>query len=235
MSNPTGRLTMNRLPVGDQPVEKLVSRGVEVLSDAELMAVIIRSGTSRHTALELCQQLLADDPLRGDIGQIPDLSLEELTRHAGIGKVKAAQIKAAAELGMRMTRALGGHKVYQIRKPDDAIRLMEGDMASLPREEMRAILLDVRNRVIRVVKLSQGGLAATILAPRDLFRDAVKANASSLILAHNHPSGDSEPSREDLETTHRLVKAGEMIGIEVMDHIILASKGSISFKQGGFI
>ena len=108
-------------------------------------------------------------------------------------------------------------------------------MLALPREELRIVLLDVRNRVIRISRVSEGGLSSAVIHPRELFREAIRANAAAMILAHNHPSGDASPSAEDLETTRRLIEAGQMMGIQVIDHIILASGGSLSLKRTGLI
>ncbi|MDD3867609.1 MAG: DNA repair protein RadC, partial [Eubacteriales bacterium] len=148
--------------------------------------------------------------------------------------VKASQILAALELGTRAQSQ--AHKPRTaIRSPDDAMLLFDGEMRHLPREELRALLLDIRSRVIRTVCLSQGGLSSAVIYPRDLFREAVKANAASLILAHNHPSGDASPSKEDIETTRRLMEAGEMMGIRVVDHLIVAAGGSVSLRQLGYL
>lgn len=227
------RLTMLSMPVDDRPYEKLLTCGAKSLTNAELLAVIIRSGSRRESALALCQRLVARE--REGLDQLQESSLEELMDNPGIGPVKAAQIKAALEIGNRAFSNNTRSRRSFIRSPQDAIGLLECDMRALPREELRIILLDVRNRVIRVSRISEGSLSSAIIHPRELFREAVKANAASVILAHNHPSGDASPSGEDLETTRRLVEAGNMMGIQVIDHIILASGGSISFKQGGLI
>lgn len=228
-------LTMRNLPADDRPYEKILSQGAQALSDAELLAVIIRSGNRHESALSLCQRLLADDRTEGGLTAILDNSLEELMALPGIGKVKAVQLKAAVEIGSRAVVAAKSRNRHQIHSPEDAILLLDHEMRSLPREELRIVLLDIRNRVIRISRISEGGLSASVVFPRDLFREAVKANAAGMILAHNHPSGDSTPSREDLDTTRRLTEIGEMMGIRIVDHLILASGGSVSFKQHGLI
>lgn len=233
------QLTMKTLPAEDRPCEKFTSRGASQLTDAELLAIIIRSGRRRESALALCQRMLAgladsDQPGAG-LRNLQDASLEELQGQPGIGPVKAVQIKAALELGSRLVSAGRIPEKMQIKSPVDAIALLEGEMRYLPREELRAIFLDIRNRVIRTSRISEGGLASSVLYPRDLFREAVKANAASLILVHNHPSGDSAPSREDIETTRRFIDMGEMMGVRVMDHLVIASGGSVSLKQQGLI
>ncbi len=230
-------LTMRHLPSDDQPYEKLMNQGAQALSDAELLAVIIRSGNRAESALTVCQRLLSDRNEKNGCGllAIADKSLEELTARPGIGKVKAVQMKAAIEIGYRAALASRTSNRQLIRSPEDAFLLLDLEMRNLPREELRIILLDVRNKVIRISRISEGGLTASVVFPRDLFREAVKANAAGVILAHNHPSGDATPSREDLETTRRLTEAGEMMCIRIIDHLILAAGGSISLKQHGLI
>ena len=154
---------------------------------------------------------------------------------SGIGRVKALQIKAALEIGNRTFDKARNQKRAQIRTPDDAICLLEQQMRVLSREELHIILLDIRNRVIRMTRLSEGGLSSAVVQPRDLFREAVKANAAGMILAHNHPSGDSAPSRDDIETTIKLREIGEMMGVRIMDHIVLSMSGAVSMKQQGLI
>jgi DNA repair protein RadC len=227
------RITMRSMPLADRPYEKLLTVGAQKLTDAELLAVIIRCGTCKETALALSQRLLGSQD--DGINKIRDFSLEELMEYPGIGPVKAAQILAALEIGSRASSSRRRVRQTQIRSPNDAIDLLETDMLALPREELRVILLDVRNRVIRVSRVSEGGLSSAVIHPRELFREAIRANAASMILAHNHPSGDASPSVEDLETTRRLIEAGQMMGIQVIDHIILASGGSLSLKRDGLI
>jgi len=228
-------LTMRCIPVDDRPYEKMMASGPQALTDAELMAIIIRSGSQQDTALSLCQRLLAADQNSRGLAFLQDKSLEELMSFQGIGQVKAAQLKAALEIGSRAVSAASRQHHKFIKSPQDAIDLLEREMCQLSREELRIVLLDIRNKVIRVCRVAEGGLAAAVIHPRDLFREAIKANAAALVLAHNHPSGNSTPSHDDLETTRRLVEAGDMMGVRVVDHIILASGGSTSLKQCGLI
>ena len=224
-------LTMKHLPPDDRPVEKILHQGPSQLSDAELLAVIIRSGSREETALSLCQRLLSG---QDGMAHLADQSLEELMQLQGIGPVKATQIKAALEIGLRISRSRG-QRGQTIKTPDDALILLDAEMRNLPREEMRLVLLDTRSRLIKMCCVSQGGLSAAVIYPRDLFREAVKANAASMILAHNHPSGDATPSQDDIETTQRIIDVGNMMGIRVVDHLILARGGSVSLKQQGYI
>ena len=238
MSN-TNRMTMKSIPVLDRPTEKLVRLGSQALSDAELLAIIIRSGTVKESALAVCQRLLAEGKGhaggQGGLRDLLDKTLEELKVISGIGPVRAAQIKAALELGSRLQgqRSLGSRTT--IRVPEDAISVLESEMRFLPREEFRAILLDIRNRIIRISSISAGSLNAAIVHPRDLFREAVKSNAAAMILAHNHPSGDSTPSQEDIEATTRFMEIGKLMGVRIVDHIIIAQEGSASLRQLGLI
>lgn len=227
-------LIMKELPADDRPYEKLTQKGARELSDAELLAVIIRAGSRRESALALCQRLLTLDEKKPGFAALQESSIEELMAIPGIGKVKAVQIKAALELAARVarTRRQPGQKISH---PDDALVLLETDMQGLAREELRLIMLDVRNRVIRISRVSEGGLSGAVIYPRDLFREAIKANASSIILAHNHPSGDATPSEEDISTTRKIAHMGEMMGIKVVDHLILAAGGSISFRRQGLL
>jgi DNA repair protein RadC len=228
-------LTMKNLPVGDRPCEKLCQSGAHALSDAELLAVIIRSGSRTETALSLCQRLISQNQPDQGLALLTELSLEELTHYPGIGKVKAAQLKAAAEIGSRTTGRIRNRNRQQIRSPEEAMTMMETEMLTLPREELRAIFLDIRNRVIRICRIAEGSLSMSVIQPRDLFREAVRSNAAALILAHNHPSGDASPSREDIDTTRRLRETGDMMGVKVVDHLIIASGGSFSLLKSGLI
>ena len=237
MNNPN-HLTMHDLPVDDRPTEKLQQLGASVLSDAELIAVIIRSGSRHETALSLAQRLFrGHSPSQGQTAApldfLADATVEELSRLPGIGRVKALQLQAAVELGRRVCRHSRSARNARIRQPLDVLHFLEAEMADLPREELRVVLLDSRNRLIRIGTVSAGGLSAAVIQPRDLFRDAVKANAAALILVHNHPSGDPEPSQDDLTTTAQLCQVGTLMGIRILDHLIIGRSGSVSLRQKG--
>jgi DNA repair protein RadC len=229
-------LTMHDLPEDDRPYEKLLHLGAAALSDAELMAVIIRSGSRKESALALAQRLIRTlDEQSAGPAFLRDSSVEELTALPGIGRVKAVQLKAAVELGNRAGRTARLSARRLIKRPEDVLGFLEKDMVALPREELRIVLLDVRNRIIRICRIGEGGLTAAVIHPRDLFREAVKANAAALILVHNHPSGDAAPSSEDIETTRKMREIGDMMGIRVMDHLVVATSGSVSFRQKGLL
>lgn len=228
------KLLMKEMPEGDRPYEKLERLGARAMSDAELLSVIIRSGTKQESALQLGQRIMS---LAGERGlmMLQEHSLEELMEIQGIGRVKALQIKASLELGNRTIDRARNTPRRQIKTPEDARLMLEEQLRSCPREELHMIMLDIRNRVIRTIRLSEGGLSSAVIQPRDLFREAVKANAASIILVHNHPSGDPSPSQDDIDSSLRLMEMGGLMGIRVIDHLVISLSGYISMKQEGMI
>lgn len=228
------RLLMKEMPEGDRPYEKLERLGARAMSDAELLSIIIRSGTKKESALQLGQRIMSTAGDRG-LMMLQEHSLEELMEIHGIGKVKALQIKASLELGNRTIDKARNTPRRQVKTPEDARSVLEEQLRSCPREELHMIMLDIRNRVIRTVRLSEGGLSSAVIQPRDLFREAVKANAASIILVHNHPSGDPSPSQDDIDSSLRLMEMGGLMGIRVVDHLVISLSGYISMKQEGMI
>ena len=228
------KLLMKEMPEGDRPYEKLERLGARAMSDAELLSVIIRNGTKQESALQLGQRIMS---LAGERGlmMLQEHSLEELMEIQGIGRVKALQIKASLELGNRTIDRARNTPRRQIKTPEDARSMLEEQLRSCPREELHLIMLDIRNRVIRTIRLSEGGLSSAVIQPRDLFREAVKANAASIILVHNHPSGDPSPSQDDIDSSLRLMEMGGLMGIRVIDHLVISLSGYISMKQEGMI
>ncbi len=228
------KLLMKEMPEGDRPYEKLERLGARAMSDAELLSVIIRNGTKQESALQLGQRIMS---LAGERGlmMLQEHSLEELMEIQGIGRVKALQIKASLELGNRTIDRARNTPRRQIKTPEDARLMLEEQLRSCPREELHMIMLDIRNRVIRTIRLSEGGLSSAVIQPRDLFREAVKANAASIILVHNHPSGDPSPSQDDIDSSLRLMEMGGLMGIRVIDHLVISLSGYISMKQEGMI
>jgi DNA repair protein RadC len=223
-------LTMKELPATEQPYEKAERCGLPSLSHAELLAVILNTGRGGETALQTAQKLLVrSEGLRG----LLDMSIEELRQVPGVGRVKSIRVLAAVELGQRAAADRQSEVRVPAQGPDDVIRHVEATMRYLPREEFHILLLDTRNRIIKSVRISQGGLAATVIHPRDIFREAVKANAASLVLVHNHPSGDSSPSQADIESTRKFSELGKMMGIPVLDHIIVGAESSSSLSRLG--
>jgi len=225
--------SMHELPVSSRPYERLEECGEKSLSDAELLAILIRSGSTGCSSLELAQKILLMDSRGEGLSFLRDLSIEELRACKGLGRVKAITLKAAMEIGRRSMHIDPFWKNLQIGGPKDAISIFENEMIHLKKEEVHMLLLDTRHRVIRHITISSGGLASAGIYPRELFREAIKANAAAFVLAHNHPSGDPKPSPDDIATTKSLQKAAELIGIEMVDHIVVGHGSSASLKELG--
>jgi DNA repair protein RadC len=219
--------TLRDLPISDRPRERLLQHGIEALSSQEILALILGRGTKGEPVMVASQRLLSTF---GNVKGIADASLEELMQIKGIGTAKAAQIKAAFELGRRAAasdyQATGG----MVSNPEEVVAQIRMKLKDKKKEHFRVLLLDTRNRVIKMSEVSVGSLNASIVHPREVFKEAISTSAASVILAHNHPSGDPQPSKEDLEITSNLVAAGQLMGIEVLDHIIVADKGYLSLK-----
>lgn len=214
------------LPRGERPRERLQRLGPEHLSTAELLAIILRTGARGQGALQLATALLSGpDSLR----RLVNSPVEELAGVPGIGMAKACSIKAALELGRR----LGSESAARpsIRSPQDVSRLLMEEMRYLEKEQFRVLLLNTKHQVLAIEVVSLGDLTSTIVHPREIFKEAVRRAAAAVILAHNHPSGDPTPSREDLEITRRITEAGKILGIEVLDHIIIGDNRYISLRE----
>jgi DNA repair protein RadC len=228
-------IRMKDLPVFERPYEKLEKLGPGALSNAELLAIIIRTGSRDETSVTLAQRVLTHCSADKGMALLHDLSLEELRSVKGIGKVKALQIKAVMELTKRMSSAtVIGNKLV-ISTPNDVSRLLMEEMRYLKKEVFKIILLNTKNHVLKTLDISVGSLNSSIVHPREVFSEAVKAGCSGILLVHNHPSGDPEPSREDADTTERLVKAGAILGIKVLDHVIIGDGRYISLKEKGLM
>ncbi len=224
--------TIKDLPLNERPREKLQKYGVGSLSNAELIAVIIRTGYGEDTALDLANRLLSMD--KSGISFLSHAEIEELTSIRGIGLCKAAQIQAAIELGKRISTHSGEEKV-KVDSPLVVVDLLMEEMRYLKKEHFKTIILDTKNHIICIENVSVGNLNASIVHPREVFNLAIRKSANAIILVHNHPSGDPTPSTEDINITHRLIEAGNIIGIKVLDHIIIGDNKYISFKQRNII
>ncbi|RJQ30552.1 MAG: JAB domain-containing protein [Peptococcaceae bacterium] len=222
---------MKELPEELRPRERLLKEGVKALSDIELLAILLRTGSQEATAVELASILMAR--FQG-LRFLLDASIEELSAVKGVGLAKASQIKAALELGKRLALIPSGSRPV-IKTPADAAGLLMEEMRHYDREHFRALLLNTKNQVLYQDEVSIGTLNSSAVHPRELFRNAIKRSAAAIILIHNHPSGDPTPSREDLDVTKRLTEAGKIIGIEVLDHIIIGDKKYKSLKASGLI
>ncbi len=228
------RLTIKELPTEERPYEKLEKYGAEILSNAELMAIIIKTGTKAETSVEVAQKILKEYGEDSDLTFLHDISLEELTCIKGIGRVKAIQLKAAIQLGKRIASSASQNKVF-IHSPADVSKLVMEELRYLKQEHFKILMLNIKNRVLKQNSITIGTLNASIVHPRDVFSEAIRIKCASIILVHNHPSGDPEPSQEDIEVTKRLVESGKILGIDVLDHIIIGEGKYISLKEIGII
>ena len=217
------------LPAEERPREKLIQRGAASLSDTELLAILLRTGTSSVSVLHLAEEVLTKYQDRGLVS-IMNISPQEIASVHGVGLAKAATIVAAVELGRRLsTRA--AQKLEKIEGPEDVARYASPLLRFEQKEHFLVMLLDVRNRVLAMPTISIGSLTASVAHPREIFREAIRYSAANMILIHNHPSGDPTPSREDIQITKQMMKAGEIMGIPVLDHIIIAGDGFLSLKE----
>jgi DNA repair protein RadC len=219
------------LPAEIKPRERAARSGVRALSNGELLALLLRAGMPGENVLQLAENILAETGgLRGLTGR----TLPELTRMRGVGPAKAALILAALELGRRAAEGVDHRNKTVVTRPADAAKLLN-DMRTLDREHFRVILLNTKNKVLGIEQISVGSLNASVVHPRECFKEALRHGANSVVLAHNHPSGDPTPSRQDVELTLRLVESGKILGIEVIDHIIVGDKNFVSMKERGDI
>ena len=219
--------TVHDLPLGERPRERLIRLGSDALSVQELLALILGRGVKGESVMVTSQRLLSRF---GNIKGIADASLEELTQINGIGTAKAAQLKAAAELGKRLESLPDEKQKPVVKSPEDVVTVVRSQLKGKKKEHFLVLCLDTRNRMINCKPISIGSLDTSIVHPREAFKEAVSSSAASVILVHNHPSGDTEPSKEDIELTKRMVKAGEIMGIEVLDHIIVCDRDYLSLK-----
>jgi DNA repair protein RadC len=219
--------TVRELPSHERPRERLQHFGPQALSLAELLAIILRTGTRNDNALELANKLLAK------YGGLPGLvraDFRELCAEHGIGEAKSAQVKAALEIGRRLALVQVDTR-YKIRTPADAANLVMLDLAYLDTEQLRVLLLDGKSQLVEKASLYQGTANSSVLRAAEVFRPAIIRNCPGLILCHNHPSGDPTPSPEDIETTKQLVEAGRILDIELVDHIIIGHQRFVSLKE----
>ena len=220
---------MKELAPGDRPREKLMRNGVAALGDNELVALVLGSGSRRAGALALANELLA---ARGGLHGVCQSTCDELSRVDGVGVAKAAQLLAAVELGRR-TLTRGPHARVPLRSPADAAAYLMPTFGSRPVEQFGVVLLDAKHRVLRTTLLAVGTLNATVIEPRDVYREATLGGAFAVVVFHNHPSGDPTPSADDVELTRRLLAAGVLMGIDLVDHVILGDVRYCSFKEMG--
>lgn len=223
--------SIDQLPLEERPRERLMSAGAESLSTAELVAIILGSGSKEKSVLELAHELIARF---GGVRQLADATLAELMEIKGMGSVKALQLKAALNLGMRVSKQAVQSK-YRIDHPLHAYNLLKDELQFEKRERFIVILQDIKGGVICHEMVSVGTLSQTLVHPREVFYPAIRHKAASVIVAHNHPSGDPTPSTQDLALTQTLVDAGRLISIPLQDHLIIGDNRYISLRQLGYI
>ena len=227
---PFTSLTIHDLPVSERPRERLQRLGVEALSAQEILALILGRGIAGESVMVTAQRLLSQF---GGLKGIAGASLEELSQVRGIGIAKGAQIKAAVELASRVEGYSETAGKQVVKTPEDVALLVQGRLKEKKKEYFLALMLDTRNQLIRIAEISVGSLDSSIVHPREVFKEAISASAASVIFVHNHPSGDTEASEDDIQLTKRLAGAGEIMGIDVLDHIIIGGKKYLSLKREG--
>jgi DNA repair protein RadC len=216
----------------DRPREKLILKGTAVLSDAELIAILIGSGTSRMSAVELSKKILQQ--AHQHLDELARLSVKDLTKIKGIGQAKAIAIVAALELGRRRKEAVV-HEKSKVVTSAEAFDQIAGDLMDLPHEEFWVVLLNRANRIIRKKRVSEGGVSGTVADPKIIFKMAIDELASGIIVAHNHPSGNLKASQSDIDLTRRLKEGGKLLEIQLLDHLIVCNRKYFSFADEGMI
>jgi DNA repair protein RadC len=223
------RLRIREVPQHDRPRERLQALGAASLSDAELLAILLRVGIEGTNVVQLAQQLLHQF---GGWNGLQRTSFEDLARSRGMGVAKAAQLKAALEIGRRLLLANPDERL-QIRSPSDAAQLMLIEMGHLDQEQLRAICLDTKNRVQKVHTIYIGSLNSSMVRIGEVFKEAIRINSAAVIIVHNHPSGDPTPSPEDVLVTRQIIDAGKLLDIDVLDHLIIGHGRYISMRERG--
>jgi len=221
--------TIKELPTSERPRERLLEYGVGALSTAELLAIILRTGTRDENVILLSHRILARF---GSLAGLVQASTAEMISEHGLGPAKVAQLKAALELGRRML-VESPEERSQIRSPADAANLVMTEMGLLEQEQLRVILLDTKNRVLATPTIYVGSLNTSLIRVGELFREAIRTNCASLIVLHNHPSGDPTPSPEDVAVTRQIVEAGKLLDVDVLDHLIIGRQRFVSLKERG--
>ena len=228
-ANSEYNVRIREIPSSERPRERLRDLGAAALSTAELLAIILRTGSARQSVLSLASSLLAR---HGGLGGLARLSFADLVRERGVGEAKAAEMQATFQLALRLN-ALQPEERPFVRSPEDVNALLGGEMALLDQERLRVLLLNTRNQVLAVNEVYKGSVSTALVRTAELFREAVRQNAPSVILVHNHPSGDPSPSPDDVVMTKQAIEAGTVLGIELLDHVIIGDRRYASLKQLG--
>ena len=224
-------IKMKELPKSERPYEKLEMYGEKMLSNSELLAIIIKNGTKKYTAIDISNKIL--NKINNNLRELQDISLDDFKDIQGIGRVKAIQLKAICELAKRMSRPINDAKI-QIKNTKDIADIFIDELRYEKREIVKLVLLNTKNIIMKIIDISFGGTSSALLEPKDIFIEAIKIGAPKIIIVHNHPSGDSEPSLADFEITKRIEEASKIIGIELLDHIVIGDGNyvSIFLKRG---
>ncbi|EKQ55092.1 MULTISPECIES: DNA repair protein RadC [unclassified Clostridium] len=225
-------LKIKDIPQNERPKEKLLTYGAETLSNSELLAIILRTGTVGENVLQLCSRLLSE--LEGLDG-ILNANFNDITSIKGVKGGKASQILALSELFKRFRTLKALKNEIKITSPKDLADLLMGEMNDLTQEVLKVILLSTKNIVIGTKDVFKGSLNSSVVHPREIFKQAINKNSASIIICHNHPSGDPTPSKEDINITLRVKECGNIIGIQLIDHIIIGNNKFISLKERGLI
>ena len=227
-------LTVKELPVSERPYEKCEKYGASALSDAELLAVILRTGTKEQRVIDLAVNILNYSSACPGLPGLNYLTMKDLMKIRGVGRVKAIEILCLTELTKRMSKELRRESL-KLLTPESVANYYMQDMRHLTNEQVMLVMLDSKNRIIKDMIISEGTVNASIMPTREVYVQALKYEAVNIILIHNHPSGDPSPSAEDIRVTKRLVEAGNLIGITLMDHIIIGDNRYVSLKEQGII
>ncbi len=233
-ANKISRTAMRDIPQRDRPYEKCEREGVKSLTDAELLAVLIRTGNRQESALSLATRILADAQPPGLLGLL-HMTLPELMELNGIGKVKGIELLCVGELSQRIWHSLTIEEVQTFTSPERIAAFYKEDMRHKEQEEMHVMILNNKNALIRDILLFKGTFNQAPASPREIFIEALRHHAASVVLVHNHPSGDPSPSAEDHRTTVRIQEAGAMLGIRLLDHVIIGDGTYFSFKERGIL
>jgi DNA repair protein RadC len=224
--------TVHDLPLSERPRERLSKLGSEALSSQEILALILGRGIKGESVIVTAQKLLSRF---GNLKNLASASIEELTQIKGIGPAKAAQIKATFELSKRLENSSSETTKITVKSPEDVVKTARNLLKGKKKEHFLVLCLDTRNHLIKTSTVSIGSLDCSIVHPREVFKDAISSSAASVIFIHNHPSGDPTPSEDDIKMTKRLIEAGEIIGIEVLDHIIICDSEHLSMKAKNLV
>lgn len=217
-------IKMKELPISERPYEKLETYGAETLTNSELLAIIIKTGTKEETAVNLAQRILKlnDGTNKEDLSFLQDISIKDFMKINGIGKVKAIQLHAVCELAKRMNKPINKQSI-KINNSNDVAKLLMNELRYEKREKVKLVLLNSKNIILSIKDISYGGTNFAMIEPKEVLNEAIKIGAPKMILVHNHPSGDVKPSKADFNFTDKIYEASELLGIKLLDHIIIGN------------